>query len=49
MQKNKQWFILMGAGLGMIFGYALWNTATGLVLGAAIGLVLFTLDKRNKK
>lgn len=44
---NKNWYITMGAGLGMIFGYALWNAATGLVLGAAIGLIIFAINRKN--
>lgn len=48
MKKDKKWFITMGAGLGLIFGYAIWNAATGLVLGAALGLVVFVSSKREK-
>lgn len=49
MEKNKKWYIVTGAGLGLIFGYALWSAAAGLVLGAAAGLLIFTLGKKQQK
>lgn len=45
MNKNKKWYITSGAGLGLIFGSALWNAGTGLVSGAAIGLLIYSLNK----
>ncbi|MBO3116397.1 hypothetical protein J4050_06545 [Winogradskyella sp. DF17] len=47
MKKNKKWYIATGAGLGMIFGYAIWNAGIGLVIGASIGLMLFALHKNK--
>ncbi len=47
MKKHQKWYITTGAGLGMIFGYALWNAAAGLVIGAAIGLIIFVLSKKR--
>lgn len=45
MKKDKKRYITIGAGLGMIFGYAIWNAGIGLVLGATIGLILFAYNK----
>jgi uncharacterized membrane protein len=49
MEKDKKWYIATGAGLGMIFGYVLWNAGAGLVLGAAIGLIIFASTKGKNK
>lgn len=46
MKKDKNWYIAAGAGLGIVFGYAIWNAAVGLVLGAAAGLLIYTLNKK---
>lgn len=46
--KDKKWYILTGAGMGMIFGYALWNVGAGLVIGAAIGLIIYASNKNGK-
>jgi multidrug transporter EmrE-like cation transporter len=48
MKKDKKWYIATGAGLGMIFGYAIWNAGIGLVLGAAIGSIIFASNKGRK-
>jgi multidrug transporter EmrE-like cation transporter len=45
MKKDKKWYISTGVKLGMIFGYAIWNTGIGLVLGATIGLIIFASNK----
>lgn len=45
MKKDKKWYIATGAGLGMIFGYAIWNAGIGLVLGASIGLIIYASNK----
>lgn len=47
MEKNKKLCIATGAGLGMIFGYAIWNAGIGLVIGATIGLILYVSNKNN--
>ncbi len=47
MEKNKKWYISTGAGLGMIFGYAIWNAGIGLVIGASIGLIIYASNKNN--
>ena len=49
MKKNKKWFITTGAGLGMIFGYAVWNAGAGLVMGAAIGLIIYASSKKQSQ
>jgi uncharacterized membrane protein len=45
---NKKWYITSGAGLGIIFGFTILNAATGLVFGAAAGLILYELNKVGK-
>ncbi|MFO7798415.1 MAG: hypothetical protein R6V22_01510 [Rhodohalobacter sp.] len=47
--KSEKWYITTGAGLGMIFGYAIWNAGAGLVLGAALGLIIYASNKNKKK
>ncbi|MBT8281708.1 MAG: hypothetical protein KJO16_09030 [Muriicola sp.] len=47
MDKNKKWYVTMGAGLGMIIGFVVWNAGVGLVLGAAIGLTIFAINNRK--
>lgn len=48
MFKEKNRYIVTGAALGMIFGYALWSVAGGMVLGAAIGLVVYTFKEKKE-
>jgi len=49
MRKGKKWYIATGAGVGMIFGYVIWNTGIGLVLGGAIGSIIFASTKGKNK
>ena len=49
IKKDKKWHIATGAGLGMIFGYAIWNSSIGLILGAAVGLIIFTSYRKKNK
>lgn len=44
MKERKKYLITIGAGAGMIFGYAVWNAGTGLVIGAAVGLAIYYLN-----
>jgi len=46
MKKEKNWYTAVGAGLGIVIGYAIWNAGVGLVLGAAAGLLIYTLNKK---
>ena len=50
-KKKNYWFqgIIYGAGLGMIFGAAIGETAIGLPMGAGIGMVIgLRMSKRHK-
>jgi multidrug transporter EmrE-like cation transporter len=49
MRKGKKWYIATGAGLGMILSYPIWNAGIGLVLGAAVGSIIFASTKGKNK
>ena len=48
MKKDKNWYVAVSAGLGIIVGYAIWNAGVGLVLGAAAGLLIYTFNKKTR-
>lgn len=49
MKKDKNWYVAVGAGSGIVIGYAIWNAGVGLVLGAAVGLFIHTLNKKQRR
>jgi hypothetical protein len=49
-EYNKvEWWLVMGAGLGVVIGAALDNVAMGVTFGPAVGLIIWAIFFSGEK